>query len=163
MMFLRLSGYRDGLFLQSSPEVCLLINLQVVINYRLNRAVRKYHAVPLYSELARENKDQIPTESNVKRTEDVLQKQSIVEGMQRDEMFVRNFPKAAALAQILRGLSFPTDKKKIIGFVNGSFPDNSPISQAETIELVDKVFDDRQYYNVAEIVEAARLSESSAA
>ncbi|MEO9320939.1 MAG: DUF2795 domain-containing protein [Nitrososphaera sp.] len=113
--------------------------------------------------MSRENKDQIPTERNVEHIADVLRKQEGVEGMQRDDMMVHDFPKAAALAQVLKNVTFPADKSKIMEYLSTSFPENSTMSRAETIALVDKIFDDRQYYNVFEVVEAARLADSSAA
>lgn len=66
------------------------------------------------------NKDleeQIPRENNLDQTENTLQKQSSIAGERRDDEMVHNFPQAASLAQTLKDIEFPTDKKTIIRFL----------------------------------------------
>lgn len=72
-------------------------------------------------------------------------------GGRRDKT-VSDFPKAAALAQILKDLEFPADKKQIEQFVEQS---DKPESN-EILSIV-KNLDDKQYQNVSDVTEAARL------
>jgi hypothetical protein len=102
----------------------------------------------------RENKEQIPTEFNVEETQRTLRRQDRVEGEQRDKT-VSDFPQAAALGQVLKDLEFPADRVSIIRFVEQS---NRP-DRNEVLPVVQKI-GDRQYQNVSEVAEAARLVQS---
>lgn len=99
----------------------------------------------------RENRDQIPTEYNEEQTQRTLRKQDNIQGEQRSKT-VSDFPQAAALGQILKDLNFPADKNTIVRFVEQS---NRPEGR-EVLPLVQKI-DERQYQNVSEVAEAARL------
>jgi hypothetical protein len=101
-----------------------------------------------------ENREQIPTEFNSEETQRTLQRQDRVGGQQRDKT-VSDFPQAAALGQILKDLDFPVDKVSIIRFVEQS---NRP-ERNEVLPIVQKI-DERQYQNVSEVAEAARLVRS---
>ena len=99
----------------------------------------------------REKREQIPTEYNAEQTLRALRKQDRVEGEQRDKT-VSDFPQAAALGQVLKGLDFPADRSKIVRFVEQS---NRP-ERNEVLQVVQKI-EERQYHNVSEVAEAARL------
>ena len=109
-----------------------------------------------------DNKDletQIPTESNLEQTEEVLQRQASVQGQKRDDELVHNFPQTAALAQALKGLKFPTDKRAIIQFVEERH--SKGLETREVFNLIQKIPDQRQYHNLFEVAEAAKLVDSS--
>lgn len=102
----------------------------------------------------REKREQIPTEFNAEQTQNTLRRQDRVEGEQRDKT-VSDFPQAAALGQILKDLDFPADKNAIVRFVEQS---NRP-ERNEVLPVIQRL-DDRQYRNVSEVAEAARLVQS---
>jgi hypothetical protein len=102
----------------------------------------------------RENREQIPTEFNAEQTQNTLRRQERVEGEQRDKT-VSDFPQAAALGQVLKDLNFPADRNAIIKFVERS---NRP-ERHEVLPVIQKL-EDRQYRNVSEVAEAARLVQS---
>jgi hypothetical protein len=103
----------------------------------------------------REKREQIPTEYNEEQTQSMLRRQDRVEGEQREKT-VSDFPQAAALAQVLKDLKFPADKGAIIRFVEQS---NRPEGN-EVMPLVQRI-NERQYQNVSEVAEAARLVQQS--
>ncbi len=86
------------------------------------------------------NKDlekQIPQENNLDQTENTLQKQSSIAGERRDDEMVHDFPQAASLAQTLKDIEFPTDKKTIIRFLEEN---QTGIPKMERIlDLVQKI------------------------
>jgi hypothetical protein len=102
----------------------------------------------------RESREQIPTEYNAEETQRTLRRQDRVEGEQRDKT-VSDFPQAAALGQILKDLNFPADRGTIVRFVEQS---SKPESR-EVLPVVQKI-EERQYQNVSEVAEAARLVQS---
>ena len=102
---------------------------------------------------------QIPKESNLERTEEVLQRQASVPGEKRDDLLVHNFPQAALLAQTLKEMKFPATKKTIIGFLEEHRSNESDTKKL--FDLVQKLPDQREYYNVFEIAEAAKLVDAS--
>lgn len=102
----------------------------------------------------RENREQIPTEYNAEDIQRTLRRQDRVEGEQRDKT-ISDFPQAAALGQALKDLNFPADRGAIIRFVEQS---NRPESR-EVLPVVQKI-EERQYQNVSEVAEAARLVQS---
>jgi Protein of unknown function (DUF2795) len=103
----------------------------------------------------REKREQIPTEYNEEQTQRMLRRQDQVQGEQREKT-VSDFPQAATLAQVLKDLEFPADKGAIIRFVERS---NRP-ERNEVMPLVQTI-DERQYQNVSEVAEAARLVQQS--
>jgi len=108
------------------------------------------------------NKDlekQIPTKDNLGQTEKILQRQDSVPGQKRDDELVHNFPQAASLAQTLKGLKFPADKIAITRFVEER--DSKEPQTREILKLVEKIPSGRQYNNVFEVAEAAKLIDSS--
>ena len=102
---------------------------------------------------------QIPTESNLEQTEEVLQRQASVPGQKRDDELVHNFPQTASLAQMLKGLKFPADKKAITQFVE-EHHSKEPETR-EVLRLIEKIPEQRQYNNVFEVAEAAKLIDIS--
>ena len=72
-----------------------------------------------------------------------------VEG-QRKEVNVESYSKVASLGQILKDLDFPTNKDKIIQFVQKKNSDDELLSKLEKIE-------DRQYQNVSDVTKAAGM------
>jgi hypothetical protein len=101
-----------------------------------------------------EKREQIPTEFNTEQTQNTLRRQERLEGEQRDKT-VSDFPQAAALGQVLKDLDFPADRNAIVRFVEQS---NRP-ERSEVLPIVQRL-EDRQYRNVSEVAEAARLVQS---
>ena len=97
--------------------------------------------------------EQIPTEYTEEQTLRVVRKQSQTPG-ERKERTINDFPKAAALGQILKDLDFPADKQTIVTFIEKL---NTPQSR-EILPMIEKL-DEKRYENVSEIANAARLVE----
>lgn len=100
-----------------------------------------------------ERPEQIPTEYNEEQTLRAVRKQSQIPG-ERKEKTINDFPKAAAVGQILRDLDFPADKQKIVTFVEKL---NSPQSR-EILPVIEKL-DEKRYENVSEVADATGLVE----
>ena len=60
----------------------------------------------------RENPEQIPSSHNEGRARAMENEQARIQG-ERKEVDVKDYPKAAALAQVLKDLEFPADKKQM--------------------------------------------------
>jgi hypothetical protein len=97
--------------------------------------------------------EQIPTEYTEEQTLRVVRKQSQIPG-ERKERTINDFPKAAALGQILKDLDFPADKQTIVTFIEKL---NSPQSR-EVLPIIEKL-NDKQYENVSEVANAVGLVE----
>jgi hypothetical protein len=107
----------------------------------------------------RENIEQIPTEENIGEVQKAVSKQGGVEG-QRKEVNVGDYVKAAALGQLLKNLEFPTDKNKIIQFVQlHEQPINISKEKKEDILYIlqKNIEEGKQYENVSEVTRAAGL------
>lgn len=104
----------------------------------------------------RDNPEQIPTEYNEEQTLRAVRKQSQIPG-ERKEKTINDFPKAAAVGQILKDLDFPADKQTIVNFVEKL---NTPDSK-EILPVIQKLDNDnkKQYGNVSEVAKATRLVE----
>lgn len=102
----------------------------------------------------RENREQIPTEYNEEQTLRAVRKQNQIPG-QRKEKTINDFPKAAAVGQILKDLDFPADKQTIVTFVEKL---NTPNSK-EILPVVEKLDTKKQYESVSEVINAIRLVE----
>jgi hypothetical protein len=98
----------------------------------------------------RENPEQIPGKGSVEQTKAMVSEQGGVSG-ERKEVDVKDYPKAAAIGQILKDLDFPADKKRIIEFAERARP------QSEEILSDLQKIDDRQYKNVSDVTEATGL------
>ena len=107
----------------------------------------------------REKVGQIPKEERIGEVQKAVSEQGGVEG-QRKEVNVRDYVKAAALAQLLKDLEFPTDKTKIIQFVQlQEQPINISKEKKEDILYIlqKNIEEGKQYQNVSEITRAAGL------
>jgi hypothetical protein len=100
-----------------------------------------------------EQPDQIPTEYNEEQTLRVVRKQSQIPG-ERKEKTINDFPKAAAVGQILKDLDFPADKQTIVTFIDKL---NTPQS-IEILPVIEKL-SEKRYENVSEIAKAIGLIE----
>jgi hypothetical protein len=100
-----------------------------------------------------EHPDQIPTEYNEEQTLRVVRKQSQIPG-ERKEKTINDFPKAAAVGQILKDLDFPADKQTIVTFIEKL---NTPQS-IEILPVIEKL-SEKRYENVSEIAKAIGLIE----
>jgi hypothetical protein len=101
-----------------------------------------------------EHPDQIPTEYNEEQTLRAVRKQSQIPG-ERKEKTINDFPKAAAVGQILKDLEFPADKQTIISFIEEL---NTPQSR-EILPIIEKLDKGKQYESVSEVANAAGLVE----
>jgi hypothetical protein len=98
----------------------------------------------------RENPEQIPSEENIGETKAMVSEQAGVAG-ERKAVDVKDYPKAAAIGQILKDLEFPADKEKIIEYAERARPQSEEIlSDLQRIE-------ERQYENVSDVTKAAGL------
>jgi hypothetical protein len=107
----------------------------------------------------RENIEQIPKEEKIGEVQKVVSEQGGVEG-QRKEVNVGDYVMAAAVGQLLKDLEFPTDKNKIIQFVQlRATPTNISKEKKEDIlyTLQKNIQEGKQYRNVSEITRAAGL------
>jgi uncharacterized protein DUF2795 len=95
------------------------------------------------------NLDQIPREDILGQAEKIVSQQGGIEG-QRKEVNVESYSKAASLGQILKDLDFPTDRAKILQFVEARRPEPGILSSLQKIE-------NRQYQNVSEVAKSAGL------
>jgi hypothetical protein len=98
----------------------------------------------------RENPEQIPSSHSEGQMEAQASKQARIDG-ERKEVDVKDYPKAAAIAQVLKDLEFPADKKQIVDYVERARPQSEEIlSEIQKIE-------DKQYANVSDVTRAAGL------
>jgi Protein of unknown function (DUF2795) len=105
-----------------------------------------------------EKKQQIPTEYNEEQTLRVIRKQTQIKGEARSKT-INDFPYAAEIAQVLKGLEFPTDKKKIMEFLQQQQSKNA--QSREVLSVLQQIEEEKQYNNVADITKAAGLVEES--
>lgn len=99
---------------------------------------------------SRENREQIPSRENEGQTRAMENEQSRLPG-ERKEVDVKDYPKAATVAQILKDLDFPVDKGDIVSRVQQAGPQGQEIlSDVQRIE-------DRRYENIADVTRAAGL------
>ena len=76
-----------------------------------------------------------------------------IEG-QRKQVKVASYPEATALARMLEGLDFPTNKDKIIAHIEQIAGDNTA---DENVLMKLQKIEDKQYENVAETAKNAGL------
>ena len=97
--------------------------------------------------------EQIPTEYNEEQTLRTVRRQSQIPG-ERKEKTINDFPKAAAVGQILKDLDFPADKRTIITFVE-------KLNTAQRIEILPMIekLDEKRYESVSEVANAIGLVE----
>jgi uncharacterized protein DUF2795 len=99
----------------------------------------------------REHPEQVPTEYNKENTLKALRDQEHVAGEKRDKT-VTDFPKAAAVGQLLKDLEFPADKTHIVRFL-----EHSTKPEAREILQAVKNIEEKEYQNVSDVTEAAGL------
>jgi hypothetical protein len=98
----------------------------------------------------RENPEQIPSSHNEGQTKAMVSEQARIEG-ERKEVDVKDYPKAAAIAQVLKDLEFPAGKKQIVDYVERARP------QSEEIVSDIQEIEDKQYESVSDVTKAAGL------
>ncbi len=98
----------------------------------------------------RENPEQIPSSNDEGQTKATVSEQARIEG-ERKEVEVRDYPKAAAIAQVLKDLEFPANKKQIIDYVERARPQSE-----EILSDIQKI-EDKKYQNVSDVTRAAGL------
>jgi hypothetical protein len=79
-----------------------------------------------------------------------VSEQGGVEG-QRKEVNVEDYPKVAALGQLLKDIDFPADKQKIIQHIQ----QRSENADSQNILSKLRNIENKQYKNVAEVTKAA--------
>jgi hypothetical protein len=97
----------------------------------------------------RGNPEQIPQEDVSGDVEKMISEQGGIEG-QRKQVNVESYSKAASMGQILKDLEFPTNKDRIIKFVQKQSLDDDLLSRLEKIE-------DKEYQNVSDVTKATGL------
>ena len=97
--------------------------------------------------------EQIPSRENEDQTQRMSEQQSQVAGERRDKD-VTDFPKAAAIGQVLKDLEFPAEKNKIIRHIQQQSEDNPDCKKI--VPILEKI-EDKQYANVADVTQAAGL------
>jgi hypothetical protein len=98
----------------------------------------------------RENPQQIPSSHNEEQARAMENEQASIQG-ERKEVDVKDYPKAAALAQVLKNLEFPADKKQIIDCVERARPQSE-----EILSDIQKI-EDKHYENVSDVTRAVGL------
>ena len=98
----------------------------------------------------REHPEQIPSKENEDETREVVNEQEGISG-ERKEVDVKDYSKAAAVGQILKGLDFPADKKSIMQHAERARPQSE-----EIIPDLQKI-EDRRYENVSDVAKATGL------
>ena len=98
----------------------------------------------------RENPEQIPSSHNEGQARAMENEQARIQG-ERKEVDVKDYPKAAAIAQILKDLKFPADKKQIVEYVERARPQSE-----EILSDIQKI-EDKRYASVSDVTRAAGL------
>jgi hypothetical protein len=80
-----------------------------------------------------------------------VNEQAGIEG-QRKEVNVGDYPKAAALGQLLKDIDFPSDKQRIIQHIQKMSGSNA---DAKDMLATLRNIEDKKYQNVAEVTKAA--------
>jgi hypothetical protein len=101
----------------------------------------------------RDNNDQIPTEFNEEQTQKVILEQDRISGQGREKT-INDFPYLAALGRVLKHLQFPTDKYKIIEYLQQK---QSTLPESSDILSILQQIEERDYQNVADVAKAAGL------
>jgi Protein of unknown function (DUF2795) len=102
-----------------------------------------------------QGQEQIPSRAKEEETQRVIEAQDHISG-ERREQTIRDFPGAAAVGQALKGLRFPSDKNKIVQFVQQQSNTNPDCQKI--VPLLQRI-EDRQYQNVSDVAKTAGLVE----
>ncbi len=105
-----------------------------------------------YIDTETEKSSQIPNEQNSGQAEKIANEQEKVPG-QRKEAGVKDYPSAAALANLLKDVDFPADKNTIINSINQGETNNKNI-----VGLLEKI-EDNQYNKATEVVNATGIAD----
>jgi len=97
---------------------------------------------------------QIPTEYNEEQILRRLRKQNRVHGEERVKT-VADIPIAATLAQVLKDIVFPANKKRIIEFTEQQAVNNPKCY--EILPVIQSIDEEKDYCNVFEVTKAAGL------
>ena len=118
----------------------------------ISSITKKKHAVHLVTMATnkRDNPEQIPREESIGETKAMVSEQGGVSG-ERKAVDVKDYPKAAAIGQILKDLEFPADKTKILEYAKRARPQSE-----EIISDLQKI-EEKQYENVSDVTKAAGL------
>ena len=84
----------------------------------------------------------------------ILQSRVEISSERRDKE-VTDFPRAAAIGRVLKGLEFPADKNKIIQHLQKQQSEYDLDCQ-KMVSILEKV-EDKQYANAADVTKAAGL------
>jgi hypothetical protein len=95
-----------------------------------------------------EQQQQIPSTQN-EDTQNVMETQDHIAG-QRRQQTIKDLPTAAAVGQVLKDMKFPTDKKRILSFLQER-SDANPDYQ-KMISLLEKM-QDGQYQNAYDVIQ----------
>ena len=118
----------------------------------ISSITKKKHAVHLVTMATnkRDNPEQIPREESIGETKAMVSEQGGVSG-ERKAVDVKDYPKAAAIGQILKDLEFPADKTKILEYAERARP------QSEEIMSDLQKIEEKRYENVSDVTKAAGL------
>jgi hypothetical protein len=115
----------------------------------------RFYGVREHFEIGEQQQEQIPSRANEEETQRVIEAQDHISG-ERREQTIRDFPVAAAVGQTLNGLRFPSDKNKIVQFVQQQSNTNPDCQKI--VPLLQRI-EDRQYHNVSDVAKTAGLVE----
>jgi hypothetical protein len=98
---------------------------------------------------------QVPTEYNEEQTLRFL-RQNQVPGEQRVKT-ISNIPITATVAEVLKYIDFPADKRKIINFIEQQTVNNPKCN--EVLPILQNIDEEKEYHNAFEITDEAGLVE----
>jgi signal transduction histidine kinase len=102
---------------------------------------------------SRTNDSTSDTQPNEEQTQRVIREQHRISGEGRDKT-IYDFPYAAAVAQVLKDLDFPTNKQNIIQHIEQK---RSVMPESNEVLSVLQQIEEKDYNNVAEVTKAAGL------
>jgi len=85
------------------------------------------------------------------QNENTINEQNNIPGQQK-EVNVKDYPYASELANLLKDIEYPTGKNKIINFIKSIGNTDQNI-----MELIEKIEEDKQYNNSAEVINSTGL------
>ncbi len=128
-----------------------MLNKPIIVQFQIiNEFVIIVCLTVSHMDTETEKSSQIPNDQNSGQAEKIANEQENVPG-QRKEVDVKDYPTAAALANLLKDVDFPADKNTIINSINQSETNNKNI-----VGLLEKI-EDKQYNNTTEVVSATGI------
>ena len=85
------------------------------------------------------------------QNENTINEQNNIPGQQK-EVNVKDYPYTSELANLLKDIEYPTGKNKIINFIKSIGNTDQNI-----MELIEKIEEDKQYNNSAEVINSTGL------